>query len=83
MKYIKLNDNDNHLSLGNLLKEIKNNSINKSSAIQTELFCIIFNIDNISETTVNHYCTGYRNIGNDYKQIYLNYKNRLQLVTKF
>lgn len=78
MKYLKLNDNDNHLSLGNLFNEIKNNSINKSSAIQTELFCIIFSIDNISETTVNNYCTGYRSIGNDYKQIYLNYKNKYQ-----
>ena len=76
MKYLKLNNNDNHLSLGNFFNEIKNNSINKSSAIQTELFCIIFNIDNISETTVNNYCTGYRSIGNDYKQIYLNYKKK-------
>lgn len=72
--YIKLNNNQNHLSLGNLLSEIKKISKNKSSAIQTEIFCLLFNIDEISETTVNNYCTGYRAIGSAYKQIYLNYK---------
>lgn len=74
--YIKLNNNDNHLSLGNLFNIIKKISKNKSSAIQTELFCIIFNIDNISETTVNNYCTGLRSINSTYKQIYINYKKK-------
>ena len=74
--YIKLNNNDNHLSLGNLFNIIKNISKNKSSAIQTELFCILFNIDNISETTVNNYCTGFRSINSTYKQIYINYKKK-------
>ena len=72
--YIRLNNNNNHLSLGNLFNIIKKISINKSSAIQTEIFCTLFSIENISETTVGNYCTGYRAIGNDYKQIYLNYK---------
>lgn len=72
--YIKLNNNKNHLSLGNLFNEIKSISINKEGAIQTEIFCILFNIDNISDTTVNNYCTGYRAIGSKYKQIYLNYR---------
>lgn len=76
--YIKLNNNDNHLSLGNLFNIIKKISKNKSSAIQTELFCIIFNIDNISETTVNNYCTGLRSINSTYKQIYINYKKKYQ-----
>lgn len=76
MNYIKLNNNLNHLSLGNLINQIKKNSINKSSAIQTEIFCILFNIDSITETTVNNYCTGYRAIGSKYKQIYLNYKKK-------
>lgn len=76
--YIKLNNNNNHLSLGNLFNIIKKISINKSSAIQTEIFCTLFSIDNISETTVGNYCTGYRAIGNDYKQIYLNYKKHYQ-----
>lgn len=74
--YIKLNNNTNHLSLGNLFNIIKKLSRNKSSAIQTELFCILFNIDNISETTVNNYCTGFRSIGSTYKQIYLNYQKK-------
>jgi len=76
--YIKLNNNDNHLSLGNLFNKIKKTSKNKSSAIQTELFCILFNIDNISETTVNNYCTGFRSINSTYKQIYINYKKKYQ-----
>ena len=74
--YIKLNNNDNHLSLGNLFNIIKKISKNKSGAIQTELFCILFNIDNISETTVNNYCTGFRSINSTYKQIYINYKKK-------
>ena len=76
--YIKLNNNDNHLSLGNLFNIIKKISKNKSGAIQTELFCILFNIDNISETTVNNYCTGLRSINSSYKQIYINYKKKYQ-----
>lgn len=74
--YIKLNNNDNHLSLGNLFNIIKKISKNKSGAIQTELFCILFNTDNISETTVNNYCTGFRSINSTYKQIYINYKKK-------
>ena len=77
--YIKLNNNNNHLSLGNLFNEIKKLAKNKTSAIQTEIFCILFNIDEISDTTVNNYCTGYRSIGATYKQIYLNYKKKYQI----
>lgn len=74
--YIKLNNNDNHLSLGNFFNIIKKISKNKSSAVQTELFCILFNIENISETTVNNYCTGLRSINSTYKQTYINYKKK-------
>ena len=74
MNYVKLNNNDEHLSLGNLFNIIKKIAINKTSATQTEIFCILFNVDNISDTTVGNYCTGYRAIGNNYKQIYINYK---------
>ena len=74
MNYVKLNNNDNHLSLGNLFNAIKKIAINKTGAIQTEIFCIIFSVDNITDTTVGNYCTGYRAIGSNYKQIYLNYK---------
>ena len=74
MNYVKLNNNDNHLSLGNLFNAIKKIAINKTGAIQTEIFCTLFSVDNIADTTVGNYCTGYRAIGNTYKQIYLNYK---------
>ena len=76
--YIKLNNNDNHLSLGNFFNIIKKISKNKLAAVQTELFCIIFNTDSISETTVNNYCTGLRSINSTYKQIYINYKKKYQ-----
>jgi len=73
-KFIKLNDNFSHLSLGNIINAIKEESKNKSSAIQSEVFCAIFNLDYINESTVNNYCIGSRSIGNDYKQIYINLK---------
>ena len=75
-KYIKLNDGYNHLSLGNLFLIIKKYSKNKSGAIQTEIFCTLFNIDSISDTTVNNYCTGYRSIGDSYKQTYINFRKK-------
>lgn len=78
MNYVKLNNNDNYLSLGNFLTIVKKISTNKSSAIQTELFCIIFNIESISDSTVGNYATGYRAIGNEYKQIYINYKKHFK-----
>ena len=80
--FIKLNNNDSHLSLGNLFNAIKKVSINKTSAIQTEIFCTLFQIDSISDTTVGNYCTGYRAIGSNYKQIYLNLKKKYSLDKK-
>ncbi len=77
-KYIKLNNNDNHLSLGNLFRIIKEISKVKSAALQTELFCTLFEVDNINDTTVNNYCIGYRSIGNDYKQLFINKERRYQ-----
>ena len=61
-KFIKQNDGYNHLSLGNLFLTIKKYTKNKSGAIQTEIFCTLFNIDSITDTTVNNYFTGYRKI---------------------
>ena len=77
-KYIKLNDNYSHLSLGNIISIIKDESKNKTSAIQSEVFCVIFNIDYMNESTVNNYCIGSRSIGNDYKQIYINLKKQYE-----
>ena len=77
-KYIKLNDNYSHLSLGNVISAIKEESKNKTSAIQSEVFCALFNLDYINESTVNNYCIGSRSIGNDYKQIYINLKKKFE-----
>lgn len=77
-KYIKLNDNFSHLSLGNVISVIKDESKNKTSAIQSEVFCALFNIDYMNESTVNNYCIGSRSIGNDYKQIYINLKRKYE-----
>jgi len=76
--YIKLNTTNNHLSIGNIFRVIKDETIDKNSALQTELFCIIFDIDDISSTTVNNYCTGIRAISSNYKQKYMNLYNRLK-----
>lgn len=75
-KYIKLNNNNNHLSWGNFTRIIKENTINKTSALQVEVFCTIFNIPYIGDTTVNNYCTGVRSINDEYKQTYLIYKKK-------
>ncbi len=77
-KFIKMNINDNHLSLGNLCRYIKDISNNKIFATQTEIFCTIFNIDNISDSTVNNYCIGYRSIGSDFKDIFYNYQKKIK-----
>lgn len=67
-----MNDNDEHLSLGNFFRIIKESSKNKYSALQSELFCVLFDLEGVNDTTVNNYCVGCRGIGSEYKQIYLN-----------
>ncbi len=74
--YIRLNNNDEHLSLGNLFRTIKELSKNRSAALQSELFCLLFDVEDINDTTVNNYCIGIRSIGNTYKQIYINKEKR-------
>ena len=76
-KYYKMNDNDCFLSLGNLFRVIKEVSKNTSNSVQTELFCILFDIPNINSTTVNNYCVGARRIGDIYRQKYLKITNNL------
>ncbi len=75
--YIKMNDNDNYLSLGNLINVIKKVSNNKN-AMQTELFCTLFNVNNVNATTINNYCIGYRAIGIEYKKIYVDLKRKYE-----
>lgn len=76
--YIKLNTTNNHLSIGNIFKIIKDESVDKTNALQTELFCIIFDVDDISSTTVNNYCTGIRAINSYYKQKYIRLYNKFR-----
>ena len=75
-QYIKMNNNDEHLSLGNLFRIIKDSSRSKVSALQSELFCTLFELESINDTTVNNYCVGCRGIGSLYKQVYLNKEKR-------
>lgn len=75
-KFIKMNDLHDHLSMGNVILVIKNVAKSKISAIQSEVFCSLFDIDDINETTVNNYCTGYRAIGSEYLQKYIVLQNR-------
>ncbi len=75
-KYIKMNNNDEHLSIGNLFRIIKDSSRSKTSALQSELFCILFELESINDTTVNNYCVGCRSIGSEYKQVFLNKEKR-------
>lgn len=72
--FVKMNDNKNILSLGNLFNVIKKHSKVSASAIQSELFCAIFNLKDINNTTVNNYLIGYRPISLEYKKIYYDLK---------
>lgn len=75
-KYVKMNDNTKYLSLGNLFNIIKEYANNKISAMQSEIFCSLFNIKSINNTTVNNYCIGYRAIGLEYKKIYIDLRKK-------
>lgn len=66
--YVKMNNN-NILSLGNFFNAIKKYSMG-TSAVQKEIFCSIFQINDINITTVNNYLVGLRAIGIEYKKIY-------------
>ena len=77
-QYIKMNNNDNQLSLGNTCRIIKQLSTKKNIATQTDIFCAIFNIENANDSTVNNYCIGCRSIGEEYKKIYMEIKNQTQ-----
>lgn len=81
-KYIKLNDGYSFLSLGNIINVIKEESKNKSSAVQGQIFCALFNVVDISDSTVNNYCIGSRSIGDSYKQIYINLNKQYEKDNK-
>ena len=69
-KYLKMNNNQKHLSLGNFCRIIKEQSLNKSFAGQPEVFYAIFLVEDVSDSTINNYCIGYRTIGSNFKKIY-------------
>ena len=77
-KFVKMNDNKNYVSLGNLFNIIKKYSKVSASAMQSEIFCSLFNLNDINKTTVNNYLIGYRAIGLEYKKIYLDLKNKYE-----
>jgi len=76
--YIKMNESNDYLSFGNLCRVIKEISLNKTYSSQSEIFSIIFDDDTLSDSTINNYCIGYRNIGSVYKKKYYKYKKEYQ-----
>jgi hypothetical protein len=68
----------NYLSLGNIINVIKKVSNNKN-AMQMEIFCSIFGVNNVGVTTVNNYCIGIRAIGIEYKEIFKNKYDKNEL----
>ena len=73
-RYIKMNEK-NILSLGNICNCIKEVSCGKS-AMQKEIFCVLFNINDINNSTVNNYIIGIRAIGVLYKKVYIDLYNK-------
>ena len=82
-KYIKLNDNNNHLSLGNFCRILKEQSLDKTYAYQANIFCTLFNLDTVNESTINNYCLGARSIGNTYKEQYQTYQKKYNIEEDF
>ncbi len=72
-----MNNNKKYLSLGNIFNNIKMIA-NGNSAMQSEIFCTLFNENNINATTVNNYCIGIRAIGVLYKRKYIVLKNQYE-----
>ena len=73
--FIRLNVNDKYLSLGNFFRIIKEESTNSATFLQSNLFSIIFNTDDIADSTVNNYCTGLRSINPKYRNYFKEIKN--------
>lgn len=77
--FIRLNVNDNYLSLGNLFRIIKEEaSTTLNTFWQPSLFSIIFNTDDIADSTVNNYCTGLRAIHSKYKNYFREIQDSLK-----
>ena len=76
--FIRLNINDKYLSLGNFFRIIKEESNNSATFLQSNLFSIIFNTDDIADSTVNNYCTGLRSINPKYRNYFKEIKNEYE-----
>ena len=74
-EFIRLNTNDNYLSLGNLFRIIKEESDSSNNFLQSDLFSIIFDTEEIADSTVNNYCTGLRAINSKFKNYFREIKN--------
>lgn len=73
--YIKLNESNDYLSLGNFFRIIKEESNCKNTFLQSEFFCSLFDISSIADSTVNNYITGFRTINSVYKEKIISKKN--------
>ncbi len=73
--YIKLNDTNDYLSIGNFFRVIKEESNCKNTFLQSEFFCSLFDIQAIADSTVNNYLTGFRAINSIYKEKIIKKKN--------
>lgn len=74
--YIKLNNTDNYLSLGNIFRIVKEESNCKNTFLQSELFSAIFDTESIADSTVNNYLTGFRAINSIYKEKLIYKRNK-------
>ena len=75
--YIKMNNNEEYLSLGNVFRIIKEESKSKLNALQSEIFYSLFD-EYINDTTINNYCVGVRAIGDAYKQIMIHKQKKYE-----
>ena len=82
--FIRLNTNDNYFSFGNFCRVIKEVSENKYF-VQTDLFEILFDTEDVADSTVNNYCTGFRPINikykNYYRDLFDSYKTNKKIFT--
>ncbi len=79
--YIKMNNNEEYLSLGNVFRIIKEESKSKLNALQSEIFYSLFD-EYINDTTINNYCVGVRAIGDAYKQIMIHKQKKYEKKRK-
>ncbi|MBQ6992248.1 MAG: sel1 repeat family protein [Clostridia bacterium] len=77
-KFIRMNINDNYLSVGNVFRIIKEETNTTNMFLQADLFSIIFNTYNIADSTVNNYCTGLRAINPKYRNYFKEMKNKFE-----